>query len=775
MLTKHRLGRVLLHLGCLARGGKVVWHLGGVMREVAPRGWRFSRNNSIGLIARPHPGPLPQEEGTCRGASGKLLDGEFHPERDLFSFSPGGKAGMRASVSSTVRFRLRLLILLTAALGLSSGPVLAEAGYYSEPFRPQFHFTPQSNWMNDPNGLVYYEGEYHLFYQYNPFGNTWGHMSWGHAVSPDMVHWKHLPLALPEADGVMIFSGSAVVDWNNTSGFGRDGKPPLIAIYTGYHPSDNFQFECIAYSNDRGRTWTKYAGNPVINIRSTDFRDPKVQWYEPTKSWIMTVSLSAQHKVCFYGSPNLKDWTLLSEFGPAGGTSGVWECPDLFELPVQGTQEKRWVLAVNMNPGSIAGGSGGQYFIGQFDGTNFTADPDSLLKPIPAFAPPGRVIADFEGADYGDWKVTGDAFGPGPAQGRLADQNPVDGYLGHGFVNSYFHGDVSTGTLTSPAFEVTQPYLNFLMGGGSQKATRMDLLVDGKVVRTASGLDTEHLDWQSWDVRDLQHQNAVLQIVDNATGGWGHINVDQIMLADQPAHPASAAALWFDYGPDYYAAVSWGDIPKTDGRRLWLGWMSNWEYGGDVPTFPWRSAMSIPREVGLRQTPEGIRLVQKPAREMHSLRSAQFKFAGGDVKAANEWLQQNQIQGNQLEFEVTLAPAGSGVEGLKVFKSANQETVIGVDRDRGVVFVDRTRSGNVDFNPKFPGRYDAPLLDPQGAVKLHVYVDACSVEVFVNDGEKVFTVLAFPAADSRGVEYFGPDSPGAVEALQVWKLKSIWR
>ena len=458
------------------------------------------------------------------------------------------------------------LALITAVsfLGMLLASAAADlAGYYSEPFRPQFHFTPEKNWMNDPNGLVYYEGEYHLFYQYNPFGNKWGHMSWGHAVSPDMVHWKHLPLALPEADGVMIFSGSAVIDWNNTSGFGNDGQPPMVAIYTGCRvDSDGVQFECIAYSNDKGRTWTKYAGNPVININSKDFRDPKVQWYEPTKSWIMTVSLSAQHKVRFYGSTNLKDWTLLSEFGPAGGTAGVWECPDLFQLPVQGTNEKRWVLAVNMNPGSIAGGSGGQYFVGQFDGRQFTADPGSLLPPTPAYAPDGHVLADFEGKDYGDWKTTGDAFGSGPAQGRLADQNPVDGYLGHGLVNSFYHGDATTGTLTSPQFEITKPYLNFLIGGGSQKETRMDLLVDGKVVRTASGDDAERLAWKSWDVHEFLNQKAMLQIVDQATGGWGHINVDQITLADMPAHAASASALWFDYGPDYYAAVSWNDIPR---------------------------------------------------------------------------------------------------------------------------------------------------------------------------------------------------------------------
>jgi sucrose-6-phosphate hydrolase SacC (GH32 family) len=668
-------------------------------------------------------------------------------------------------------------LALGIALGdLNAPAVRADSGdYYAEPFRPQYHFTPEKNWMNDPNGLVFYDGEYHLFYQYNPFGNVWGHMSWGHAVSPDMVHWKHLPLALPEADGVMIFSGSAVVDWHNTSGFGRDGQPPLVAIYTGLHTADGIQYECIAYSNDKGRTWTKYAGNPVINRHSQDFRDPKVQWHEATKQWIMTVSLSAEHKVCFYGSPNLKDWTLLSQFGPAGATAGVWECPDLFELPVQGTREKRWVLAVNINPGSVAGGSGGQYFIGQFDGKQFTADPGSLPPPMPAFAPAGRVIADFEGKDYGDWKTTGEAFGPGPAQGRLGDQNPVDGYLGHGLVNSYYHGDASTGTLTSPEFEINQPFLNFLIGGGSQKATRMDLLVRGRVVRTASGLDTERLAWRAWDVHEFLNQKAVLQIVDEATGGWGHINVDQIMLADAPAHPASEPAQWFDYGPDYYAAVSWSDVPKSDGRRLWIGWMNNWEYGQAVPTAPWRSTMSIPREVGLRKVAGVIRLVQQPVRELESLRAKHYKFKGGSLSDANAWIAQNHIAGQQLELLVDFLPQSTGAEGVKVLQGAGEATVIGVDRDRGQVFADRTQSGNVNFDPKFSGVYDAPLATPQGRVSLHLFVDAGSVEVFANNGERVLTDLVFPSADSRNLEFFGSNSPAVISSLNVWTLKSIWK
>ena len=682
-----------------------------------------------------------------------------------------GLTGLRRELVGC--FRMLIWLLAGSAMALECVAVNLP-GYYAEPYRPHYHFTPEKNWMNDPNGMVFYEGEYHLFYQYNPFGDKWGHMSWAHAVSPDMVHWEHLPLALPEADGVMVFSGSAVVDWHNSSGFGKDGKPPLVAIYTGYNTNNNLQYQCIAYSNDKGRTWTKYSGNPVINLNSKDFRDPKVQWYEPTRSWVMTVSLSAEHKVCFYGSENLKDWKLLSQFGPAGATGGVWECPDLFQLPVSGTQEKRWVLAVNIGSGSVAGGSGGQYFVGQFDGTRFVADQDSVSKPESANEPVGQVIADFEGKDYGGWQVTGDAFGSGPAQGKFSNQNPVDGYIGHGLVDSFYGGDQTTGTLTSPAFQITNSFIDFLIGGGAQKKTRMDLWVDGKVVRTASGEDSERLAWRSWDVREFMGQPAKIEIVDQATGGWGHINVDQIMLADAPVQPAVEAALWFDYGPDYYAAVSWSDIPKSDGRRLWLGWMSNWQYGQDVPTSPWRSAMSIPREVSLRQTAEGIRLVQKPAYEMESLREKLFRFKGGDIAKANDWLIKNNIQGDQLEFVVEFDPRNSGVEGVKVLQGAVDGTVIGVDRNRGTVFVDRTHSGKVDFNLKFPGVYSAPLTARAGKVTLHVFVDACSVEVFVNDGEKVFTVLNYPSSDSRGVEFFASPVGAKIGLVAAWPLRSSW-
>ncbi|MCA9201285.1 MAG: glycoside hydrolase family 32 protein, partial [Planctomycetales bacterium] len=204
------------------------------------------------------------------------------------------------------------------------------------------------NWMNDPNGLVFFQGEYHLFYQHNPHGNTWGHMSWGHAVSRDLVHWEHLPIALHDEYGVMIFSGCCVVDHHNTSGFGKDGQAPLVAIYTGHGYGK--QTQDLAYSTDEGRTWTKYAQNPVIDLNEADFRDPKVFWHEPTQKWIMVVSLAVQKKLQFYGSTNLKQWNLLSEFGPAGAQEKPnWECPDLFELPIEGQPgQSRWVLEVDM-------------------------------------------------------------------------------------------------------------------------------------------------------------------------------------------------------------------------------------------------------------------------------------------------------------------------------------------------------------------------------------------------------------------------------------------
>ena len=477
--------------------------------------------------------------------------------------------------------------------------------YYREPFRPQFHFTPEMNWMNDPNGLVFYDGEYHLFYQHNPHANEWGHMSWGHAVSTDLVHWQHLPIALHDEYGVMAFSGSAVVDEANTSGFGIEGKPPMVAIYTGH--SSGLQTQDIAFSNDRGRTWTKYEGNPVLDVGEADFRDPKVSWHTPTKQWVMVVSLAVQKKLRFYRSKNLKEWTLLSEFGPAGVKEKPnWECPDLFELSVENEPgQKRWVLEADMGSGSVAGGSGGEYFTGLFDGTTFTAD--------------------------------------------------------------------------------------------------------------------------------------------------------------------SLESQWVDYGRDFYAPVSWSGIPAGDGRRIWIGWMNNWETSLN-PTYPWRSAMSVPREVTLHRIAGRLRMCQQPVRELQQLRTDSVTLS--DVVLQNE-SRAVELRGQQVEIIASFDPDDATEFGFRVLKGKDQETIVGYDVQKQTLFVDRRKSGNVDFHAAFPGRHEGPLsADEDGHIRIHILADACSVEVFGNDGETVITDLVFPNADSRSIEVFASGGSCRLVDCSVFQLQA---
>jgi fructan beta-fructosidase len=271
-------------------------------------------------------------------------------------------------------------VLLFAAPAIAQLPAAAPAASPTTPWQPRIHFYSPPSWINDPNGPIFLNGQYHLFFQLNPFGDQWGHMSWGHAISPDLIHWKQLPVALAEEQGVAMFSGSTVEDRENTSGLCGDPgqKTPgcVVAIYTG--ASQDKQNQNIAFSRDGGTTWTKYTSNPVIDLGLKDFRDPKVFWHSPSQSWVMVVSLPDRHKLRIYRSKNLRQWELASEFGPAGAISGVWECPDLFELPVRDGKgnrvSSRWLLSVNLNPGGPAKGSADQYFVGQFDGFRFVED-----------------------------------------------------------------------------------------------------------------------------------------------------------------------------------------------------------------------------------------------------------------------------------------------------------------------------------------------------------------------------------------------------------------
>ena len=535
-------------------------------------------------------------------------------------------------------------VLCTALAVLSVAGTSAFAADPTDPateqYRPYLHFSPTKNWMNDPNGLVFYKGVYHLFYQYNPFGNTWGNMSWGHATSTDLLHWTEQPLAIPQDADADIFSGSIVVDHDNTSGFGTAENPPLVAMYTSaYHTGK--QAQSLAYSTDAGQTWTKYAGNPVLDRNSNNFRDPHMFWYNggsPASSYWVVVTVEANdHQVLIYKSNDLKTWTALSTFGPANAVGGQWECPDLFPIAVDGDPNNiKWVMVVNVNPGAVGGGSGGQYFVGDFDGTTFTSDStvgsDTLpagstlagfddgtyngwtvnnepgnqkngpfgnapaagaldgQSPVSGFSgtglinsfndhdwpmgsiqspdftinqnyvnflvgggnhpwqegtstkgvdPDGTVINDFESTGWGDWTATGDLAGAGPTTGATSGQSAVTGFQGSRLLNTFLAGDATTGTLTSPPFTISSPAIDFMIAGGNHpwgqaNPTALNLVIGGQVVRTATGNDSETPAWQGWDLTGLQGQQATLQAVDNNTGGFGHLLLDQITVADHP-------------------------------------------------------------------------------------------------------------------------------------------------------------------------------------------------------------------------------------------------
>src|SRR4051794_30431885 len=830
-----------------------------------------------------------------------------------------------------------MVVVTASAIMLTTmSTAFAQQPTYREQFRPQFHFTPAKNWMNDPNGMVYYDGEYHLFFQHNPFGNEWGHMSWGHAVSTDLVHWKELPVAIPEEENEMIFSGSAVVDRLNTSGFGTVATPPMVAVYTSAVPGD--QYQSLAYSTDHGRTWTKYG--KVLDDPDPEFRDPKVFWYPAEQKWVMVAVKAVQHKVAIYESRNLKDWTHLSDFGPANATSGVWECPDLFPLKVDGDPTKtKWVMTVSLNPGGIAGGSGTQYFVGDFDGSKFTADnvkdytpptgdvyedfestaygqwtttgtafgdqpasgnvppqggvsgyegdklansfhdedrgtgtltspPFTITRPdlnfligggnhphdpATADAPPpgGTVFADFEGGSYGPgWAATGTFENTTPAEGALPGQLPVSGYEGRYLVNTFYDHDNGTGHITSPEFQITTDYINFLLGGGSHPypgdagnpptsvnltvgghvvrtstgqesetlnwtnwnvsqlkgqtaridivdentggwghiladqftfsdepalprttETAVNLLVDGQVVRTATGRESEHLDWTGWNVRSLIGKTARLQLVDRNTGGWGHILADQFMFADTTAQSAEQRAHWLDYGKDYYAAVSWNDVPNV--RRLMIGWANNWQYGGQIPTSPWRSAMSVPREMALKTVDGRAQLVQQPVAELQSLRTGRpYHVAGETIVDSARTVER--CSGKALEITADLALGSAAQAGLVVRAGDGQETVIGYDADTHELYVDRTRANAVDFSPNFPGVQRAPLEAHDGKVRLHVLVDWSLIEVYADRGQRVITDQVFPADASQGLKVFAAGGAARLDGMDVWTLRSIW-
>ena len=488
-----------------------------------------------------------------------------------------------------------------------------------EPHRPQFHFSPPAHWMNDPNGMVYANGEYHLFYQYYPAATVWGPMHWGHAVSKDLLHWQHLPVALAPDKLGYIFSGSAVFDENNTSGFGDGKHAPLVAMFTYHDPigekagRHDFQYQGLAYSLDNGRTWTKYDKNPVIpnSEKLHDFRDTKVFWHEPTKSWRVVFAIGDQ--VRFYSSPDLKNWRLESEFGKTFGShGGVWECPDLFPLKIAGTKQTKWVLLVSLNPGGPNGGSATQYFVGDFDGKTFKSD------------------------------------------------NPP------------------------------------------------------------------------------------------------------------------ATVMWLDYGRDNYAGVTWSNAPQ--GRRIFLGWMSNWDYAQAVPTEKWRSAMTLPRELRLAKTVQGLRLQQLPVAQAANLRGPKLLDKRRLIVNTEQVLSEISSPLNEIDLEIDLSKTTATDFGLELSNTQGEVYKIGFNVAGNAFYSDRLAAGKHAFAEKFAvARHSAPRLSTAKTLTIRLFFDTASVELFADNGATALTDIYFPAGDFSKYKLYGNGGKVFLTRAKAWKLLSIWR
>lgn len=466
-----------------------------------------------------------------------------------------------------------------------------------EKYRPAYHHTPKYGWMNDPNGMFYKDGVWHLYYQYNPYGSKWQNMTWGHSTSTDLVNWKSEPIAI-EANGLgQVFSGNCVVDKDNTAGFGKDA---VIAMYTSAGAS---QVQSLAHSEDNGKTFKYYNGSPVIPNPS-EARDPNMFWHEPTRKWVLVLAHSLEKEMQIYTSPDLKHWTLESAFGKGyGSQDGVWECPDLFELPVAGTDEKKWVLVCNINPGSPMGGSGTQYFVGDFDGKRFTCD-------------------------------------------------------------------------------------------------------DGPEV-----------------------------------------------------------SKWMDYGKDHYATVSWSNAPE--GRRTVIGWMSNWQYANEVPTMQFRSANTLPREMGLFKGPDGGYYVSStPSPELDKLRGAKKRYKGGNISSKGKEFAIPEL----CEISVDYNVSESGTLEFTLCNAAGEEFVMSIDGKRKEFVMDRTKSGLTDFSADFASVTKAPMHRESAKGTLRVYVDKCSVEAFDSEGRFVMTDLVFPTQPYTKLKISARGGKAEAKDIKIYTL-----
>ena len=605
--------------------------------------------------------------------------------------------------------------------------------------------------MNDPNGLVFYNGKYHIFYQYNPYGIQVANISWGHAISTDLVSWEEKPVAIPAQNGVQAYSGSIVVDWNNTSGFGINGKPPLVAIYTG---ASNIQDQRVAYSNDEGITWTNYKENPVLTMNNNQFRDPKVIWHPETQKWIMAVSQGSYQGIRFYSSSNLRNWTLLSGFGSAGNRSGFWECPDFFKLPIDNdSSNMKWALVHSVSPTA-------QYFLGDFNGKNFTwenTEPNEIM------------IDDFENNSFNNWTTIGTSFGNAPSIGS----GRFSGYMGNGLVKSSFDGNGSQGKLISSDFTIQKKYLSFLIGGGyNPSGTYIKLVINNQPVRTSTGMNEDLMKWRNWDVSSLVGQTAHIEIVDSMTNYWGHINIDHIIQSDVIRDNANSGQI--DYGLDFYALQSFSDIPN--GRRIWMAWLNNWNYATNTPTSPWKGILSIPREVKLETHNGQIKLVQKPVEELKVLRKKGISFTNTNLSEINNSLRtelNNSLNNpifKQFELKARLAVANKSGFSLKFKKFGLKYSEFVFDFINKEIRFNRSNSGDLSGDQLFRQVQIAPLIVEDGFIDLHLFVDNSSAELFSAGGQVVMSNQIFPDKISNKIELTALDEDIIFEKFDIWRI-----
>ncbi|ROS87464.1 DUF4980 domain-containing protein [Muribaculaceae bacterium Isolate-039 (Harlan)] len=471
-----------------------------------------------------------------------------------------------------------------------------------EKFRPAYHHTPLYGWMNDPNGMFYKDGEWHLCYQWNPYGSKWQNLSWGHSVSRDLIHWEHRPDAVIEPDGLgMIFSGSSAVDRSGSAGFGKDA---VVAMYTSAAAS---QIQSLAWSDDNGETFTKYDGNPVLTLDS-EARDPNMFWDAERNVWILVLAHALDHEMLIFSSPDMKDWTLESSFGRGlGAQDGVWECPDLFELPVNGESGKKWVLLCNLNPGGPFGGSATQYFIGDFDGKTFTSDTDD----------------------------------------------------------------------------------------------------SGKV-----------------------------------------------------------PTKWLDYGKDHYATVSFSDAP--DGRRTVIGWMSNWQYAPEVPTMQFRSANTLPREMGLFRAPDGQLYVSStPSPEVDALRGALVKSVSKTSLGSKA---RTYSIPELCEIDMEISPKKAESVEIELSNAAGEKVVMIYDAKSDSLSFDRCKSGIVDFSQDFPAVTVSPAYTDGDKVGLRIFIDRSSIEVFGKDGRFAMTNLVFPNSPYSRLSVRATGGSARLSDLKIYSI-----